>query len=539
MKVRPRLRSGSTILSLVLGLLCLETALWAAGKPKKAFWEDTDSLFSGKFVPELKIEIDQTGMNILRANSSNRNNAPNRPDAVATVREGTNIFRGVAVHLKGSAGSFRDLDDKPAFTLHFDHTFPAQRFHGLEKIHLNNSVQDPTFMCEVLGREIFNATAVPAPRAGHATVTLNGDALGLFVLVEGANKQFLKRHFTDVQGNYYEGAFRGDITSGLETKFGAYPDDQSDLRALVAAAREPDLDRRFAAMARVLDVDRFATFLAVEVLIGHWDGYGLHQNNYRIFHDNTSDRLIFLPHGMDQLFGLRRREFDTPILPAMDGLVAAAFLETRGGRRLYLDRMVQLHTNVFDVPALIVHVDELAKLLRPIVRTDWDFESRILLLRSRLAARSEEVGEQLAEMKTPTFDSRGEANLANLNFRTPRDFFRQGRGRFRPPIADFSRISGSPRAIMLLERGRYRLQARIYAEVEGRPVGTNAVTLTSSAGRSSRRSGPAGGWITIQHEFTVDERDYVELGYQFGTADGLAAFDKSSLKLIRLSAVRL
>jgi hypothetical protein len=49
---------------------------------------------------------------------------------------------------------------------------------------------------------------------------------------------------------------------------------------------------------------------------------------------------------------------------------------------------------------------------------------------------------------------------------------------------------------------------------------------------------PAGGWIVVQHEFTVSEPDYVELGYQFGALEDLAAFDKSSLKLIRLPSAR-
>lgn len=539
MKLHPKWHPGRAVLRLLLALLFLEATVWGAGKPKKSFWDDTDLLFSGEFVPALKIEIDQAGMNVLRSNSSNRNNAPNRPDAIATVREGTNVYRGVAIHLKGSAGSFRDVEDKPAFTLHFDHTDSAQRFHGLEKIHLNNSVQDPSFMCEILGRAIFNSTGVPAPRAGHATVMLNGDPLGLFVLVEGANKQFLKRHFKDVQGNYYEGAFRGDINSYLEVKSGAHPNDRSDLNALMAAAREPDLDRRFTTMARVLDVDRFATFLATEVLIGHWDGYGLHQNNYRIFHDNASGRLIFLPHGMDQLFGLRRREFDSPILPVMDGFVAAAFMETRAGRRLYLDRMAELHTNAFDVPTLTARVDKLAKLLRPVVSSEWDFESRVSALKSRLAMRAEEVRDQLAEMKTPKFDARGEASLANLSFSSGRrDFSRGGRGRWGPGMGEFQRSYNSPRAVLFLESGRYRFQVRVRAEVDGRTVNTNAVVLGSSVTRGFRRSNSVEGWSLIQHEFTLKEPDYVELSYQFGGLEGSAAFDKSSLKLVRLTPAR-
>src|SRR5262245_11482180 len=109
MKARLRLHSGPAVLRLLVVLLCLDSMVWAAVNPAKKKSADTELLFSGEFVPELKIEIDEAGMNILRANSSNRNNAPNRPEALATVREGTNLFRGVAVHLKGSAGSFRGV----------------------------------------------------------------------------------------------------------------------------------------------------------------------------------------------------------------------------------------------------------------------------------------------------------------------------------------------------------------------------------------------------------------------------------------------
>ena len=176
LRTKPHI-SVTAVGRLLVVLLCLQGGLRAAvyapgGKSPAA---ETDALFSGQTVLELSIEVDAQGLETLRANSSNRYNSPNRPAALATVREGTNIYKRVAIHLKGSAGSFRDVEQKPAFTLHFNENIPEQRFHGLEKISLNNSVQDSTYMCEFLGRQIFNATSVPVPRAGHATVTFNGE----------------------------------------------------------------------------------------------------------------------------------------------------------------------------------------------------------------------------------------------------------------------------------------------------------------------------------------------------------------------------
>jgi len=76
--------------------------------------------------------------------------------------------------LKGSLGSFRSVDDAPSFTLNFSKYASRQRFHGLEKVSLNTSVQDPTRVSEKLCRELYTRGGIPAPRAGFATAELNG-----------------------------------------------------------------------------------------------------------------------------------------------------------------------------------------------------------------------------------------------------------------------------------------------------------------------------------------------------------------------------
>jgi len=248
-----------------------------------------------------------------------------------------------------------------------------------------------------------------------------------------------------------------------------------------------------------------------------------------------------MPHGMDQLFGLRRREFDPQVLPAMSGLAARAFMETRDGRRLYLNRMAQLHTNVFDVPALTATVGRMEALLRPALRSDPDalaeFDARVPFLRERLADRHAEIGEQLAEMRTPRFDAKGEVSLAGFNFRsTFRERSYRRRGRMQPEFADqdYGRTFGSWRAIVLLEGGQYRLQARVRMQLDQRAISPETVSLRSSEGRTLKRMEAGKGWAVIEHDFVLRDQNYVDLIYEFSTADGSGALDKSSLKLIRL-----
>src|SRR5947199_6835908 len=124
---------------------------------------------------------------------------------IVTVTVDGDEYKEVSLHLKGGAASFRPVDHKPALTLNFDKFVDKQRFHGLDKIHLNNSVQDPAWMTEIVCGDLFLAAGVPTARGTHAVIELAGKPRGLYVLKEGYNRTFLKRFFPNPDGNLYDG----------------------------------------------------------------------------------------------------------------------------------------------------------------------------------------------------------------------------------------------------------------------------------------------------------------------------------------------
>jgi len=346
-----------------------------------------ESFFTNRAAHAFEIEISRSNIVALRREP--------REYVPATVRCDGVSYTNVGVHLKGVA-TFRPIDDKPSFTLSFSKFVPKQRFHGLKKIHLNNGKEDPSFLCEAISAEMFAEAGLPVARVAHTSARLNGRELGAYAAIEGFTEEFLERYFSQTKGNLYDSGFRKDINAQLEKLSGKKPHDWADLRQLAAAARTPDLIERWERLSRSLDTNNFARYLAMQVLTANWDGYAMYKNNYRIYHDPVSDRLFFMPHGMDQMFARPTM----PMVPVWQGIVANAFMETPEGQTLYQQEVTTLYTNTYKTEALVSRIDELAARVRPLLVEGHDVPPEehdvlVALLRRQIIQRDKFISQQL------------------------------------------------------------------------------------------------------------------------------------------------
>jgi len=356
--------------------------------------EESDAFFKSPKVTRVDIEIGDKEMESLRREQ--------RKYVKATIKvDGQVVGRDVGIHLKGAAGSLRAIDDKPGLTINMDKFVDGQRFHGMDKWHLSNSVQDPSYISEYICGELFRAAGVPASRVSFAIVTINGKKKGMYYLKEGYDNFFLKRHFGGDEGNFYDGGFLRDLDQPLQLVSGK--DDvkeHKDLKALVAAAREPDVNTRYQKMEKLLEMDKFLAFCALEAIAWDWDGYPINRNNYRLYHNPKTDKITFIPSGMDQMFGDPRG----PILPGFNGLVARAVIETPQGRKLYYEKMDEIMKKVFNVEQLLKKLDELEAVVQPALESvdagqGKNYKGQVNRLRDAFKVRQKTVEEQLSKIK--------------------------------------------------------------------------------------------------------------------------------------------
>jgi hypothetical protein len=212
----------------------------------------------------------------------------------------------VEVRLKGRWGSARDLGGKAAFKVKFPNS--RQRVSGLKKLTLNNMVQDPSYITETISYELFRAMGVPAPRTGYAVVSVNGADYGLHLNVETPDKLMFSKWFPREETKHlYEGSY-GCCYNWHDAYDGNHfdvdegdPADRSDLAALLATLELEGEAWRHAA-EQIADLRELTAMWAVEIYVGHWDGYAPTVNNYYI-HNTVSGRITMHPWGLDQTLG--------------------------------------------------------------------------------------------------------------------------------------------------------------------------------------------------------------------------------------------
>ena len=284
----------------------------------------------------------------------------------ATVTVDGETHTQVGVRKKGFIGS--QSDTKPSLKLRFDKYVDDQVLGGvMERMTLNNSLQDPSMINTCITYEVFAAAGNPASRCNFATVTVNGKNHGLYVHVEEIKKPFLARHFASTGGNVYEGNvsdFTPDFRGTFEKKTNEDADDWSDIDAVTAALADPS-DAGWEALAAIVDLDRFLTFWATEVLVGHWDGYAGDRNNFW-FYREPGGRFVFIPWGVDDTFHLLDdpNPFDDisdppPSVLALTALPNRLYNDDEWQAR-YVERLRQLLEFAWDEEALLARVDEMA-----------------------------------------------------------------------------------------------------------------------------------------------------------------------------------
>jgi spore coat protein CotH len=366
---------------------------WSADRPFRTDDGSTE-LFDPTLVRVVQLEIPPESMQAMEAEAVGPWPYPPQRhyQRGRLIFEGQ-VFDGVGVKVKGGCGSSRHTTQKAGLKISLAWDDPAvpgcpasRRVFGQTHITLNNMVQDPTFERERLGYQVWRAMGVPAPRAVHVRVIVNGQEWGLYTHVETLDRRFLSRWFPSNDGMMYEGGPFCDVipnqippASGQQCWDMSFttdacdtpsPDEDprdwtllqqlgADLAALPNGQFYPGVDTFF-------DYDEFLSSWAVGAVLNNWDGYQYgNVNNYRVYHEPTTDRWALFQTGIDNTFD-SNPNFDFWSAPS---LMAQRCLQEPACRAAFAAKVREAN-DVFESLDLAAEAERIQTLIAPHVAAD-------------------------------------------------------------------------------------------------------------------------------------------------------------------------
>ena len=151
----------------------------------------------------------------------------------SVVIDGEN-YSNIGIRAKGntSLSNVSQMDsDRYSFKLEFDQYDSTKSYHGLDKISLNNIIQDNTYMKDYLVYRMMGEFGVAAPLCSYVYITVNGEDFGLYLAVESIEESFLQRNYGNDYGELYKPdsmSFGGGRGNGKDFDFSEFENNEEN-----------------------------------------------------------------------------------------------------------------------------------------------------------------------------------------------------------------------------------------------------------------------------------------------------------------------
>lgn len=155
-------------------------------------------------------------------------------------------YKNVGIRAKGNS-SLSNVEsygnDRYSFKIEFDHYDSGKTYYGLDKLSLNNIIQDNTYMKDYLTYQMMGYFGVSAPLCSYVQILVNGEEWGLYLAIEGVEEAFLSRNYGKDYGELYkpESMVMG---GNHENGRGAAPDEKQEKQENAAKNANENTDKR-------------------------------------------------------------------------------------------------------------------------------------------------------------------------------------------------------------------------------------------------------------------------------------------------------
>lgn len=255
-------------------------------------------------------------------------NAEKEEYVSCTVEIDGEKFHNVGLRAKGN-NSLRLTEEyglsRYSLKLEFGQFLDGGNYYGLDKLSLDASFQDNSYLKTYIAYDMMAFMEVPAPLCSYTWVTVNGEDWGLFLAIEEPEEAFARRNFGNDHGKLYKPDYRSLNAENADVALRYIDDNPESYPGIFENAKfkvsEADQERVIQALEilssgenleTAINVDEVLRYFNVQVFVMNWDSYLGHTgHNYFLYEEDGI--LSILPWDYNLAFGTYALGMTDPI----------------------------------------------------------------------------------------------------------------------------------------------------------------------------------------------------------------------------------
>lgn len=287
---------------IIAAAACIIAALFLLGDklgitPVSSVTEYSVRIFDDSYVHRIDIQIDDWDKFL--------EEAPEEEYTECDVEIDGELFTSIGLRAKGnnSRRLVEEYDlDRYSLKIEFDHFQEGNTYYGLDKMSLDSSFQDNSYLKNYITYDMMSFMGVPSPLCSYVWVTVNGEDWGLFLAVEEPEEAFARRNFGADHGMLYKPDYRSLEETNNDVALKYTTDNPEDYDNIFRHAKfdctESDKQRLIQALKvltegqgteveSAVNVDEVLRYFTVQVFVVNLDSYlGKTGHNYFLYEED-------------------------------------------------------------------------------------------------------------------------------------------------------------------------------------------------------------------------------------------------------------
>jgi len=302
--------------------------------------EGQKTIFDPESLNEIHISMTKAQLNtlLLYYDRNNRTHQSVHCDVRYVCNGKETLIEDAGLRLRGNTSRRRPFEKKWVH-FHMGLNFSkfvkddAHKLYGTKKLVLKYFHEDPTYVREIYGYDLFRRYGVwTAIQANYCRLWIKHSDqnketyMGVYGQMESISQQFLnarEKQFGGADGNLwkcrcgarlnsFDGTFGQDVGGDeeyvyeLKTDNGTFESANAQLKNFIYALNNTPDENFHDWFASICDVELFLKTVAVNVVLGMWDDYWNNCNNFYIYFNSTDPgkyKFFFIPYDYDNILG--------------------------------------------------------------------------------------------------------------------------------------------------------------------------------------------------------------------------------------------